>query len=68
MEKIGRFTKKGKGMLPHAMLVTRAHKMDYVCWDDHNELVNRLQFLGASYQAGNKIHTNEIMSILEERS
>jgi len=40
--------------------------MDYVFWDDPNELVDRLQLLAASYQAGNKSHTNEIMSILEE--
>ena len=66
MEKISRFTKKGKGMLPYAMLVSRGHKMDYVYWDDPNELVDRLQLLAASYQAGNKSHTNEIMSILGE--
>jgi len=66
MEKIKRFTKKGKGMLPHTMLVSRGHEMDYVYWDDPNELVDRLQLLAASYQAGNKSHTNEIMSILEE--
>jgi len=66
MEKIRRFTKKGKGMLPHTMLVSRGHKTDYVYWDDPNELVDRLQLLAASYQAGNKSHTNEIMSMLEE--
>ena len=54
-------------MLPYAMLVSRGHKMDYVYyWDDPNELVDRLQLLAASYQAGNKSHTNEILSILEE--
>jgi len=66
MEKIKRFTKKGKGMLPYAMLVSRGHKTDYEYWDDPNELVDRLQLLAASYQAGNKSHTNEIMSVLEE--
>jgi len=35
-------------------------------WDDPNELVDRLQLLAASYQAGNKSHTNEIMSISED--
>jgi len=53
-------------MLPHAMLVSRGHKMYYVNWDDPYELVDRLQVLAASYQAGNTSHTNEIMSILEE--
>jgi len=53
-------------MLPHAMVVSRVHKMDYVYWDDPNKLVDRLQLLAASYQAGNKSHTNKIMSILEE--
>ena len=66
MEKIRRFTKKGKGMLPYTMLVSRGHKVDYVYWGDPNELIDRLQLLAASYQAGNKSHTNEIMSILEE--
>jgi len=66
MEKNKRFIKQGKGMLPHTMLVSRGHKMDYVYWDDPTELVDRLQLLAASYQAGNKSHTNEIMSILEE--
>jgi len=58
--------KKGKGMLPHAMLVSQGHKMDYVYWDDPNELMDRLQLLAASYQAGNESHNYEIMSILEE--
>jgi len=53
-------------MLPYAMLVSRGYKTDYVYWDDPNELVDRLQLLAASYQAGNKSHTYEIMSILEE--
>ena len=53
-------------MLPYAMLVSRGYATDYVYWDDPNKLVDRLQLLAASYQAGNKSHMNEIMSILEE--
>jgi len=45
--------KKGKGMLPHTMLVSRGHKKDYVDWDDPDELVDRL-LLDASYQAAMK--------------
>jgi len=48
------------------MFLSREHKSDYVYWDDPNELIDRLQLLAASYQAGSKSHTNEIMSILEE--
>ena len=53
-------------MLPHSMLVKREHKTDYIFWDDPNELAERLQLLAASYQAGNRSYTNEIMAILEE--
>ncbi|KYQ47078.1 hypothetical protein ALC60_13905, partial [Trachymyrmex zeteki] len=42
------------------------NKIDYVHWDDPNELVDRLQLLDASRQAGNNAHDNEILSILEE--
>ena len=41
-------------------------KMDYVYWDDPNELVNRLRLLMASQAAGNLSHNNEIVSIVEE--
>lgn len=40
--------------------------VDYIYWDDPNELVNRLRLLLGSQQAGNNMHTNEIMSIIEE--
>ncbi len=40
--------------------------MDYVYWDDPNELVERLQLLIAEQTAGNPSHTNEIHSIIEE--
>lgn len=41
-------------------------KMDYIYWDDPNELVDRLRLLIASQQAGNNSHNNEIVSIIEE--
>lgn len=40
--------------------------LDYVFWDDPNELVQRLRLLMASEQAGNDSHRNEINSIIEE--
>ena len=40
--------------------------IDYVHWDDPNELVNRLRLLMASQNSGHTGHRNEIMSILEE--
>ncbi|XP_015118941.1 uncharacterized protein LOC107042416 [Diachasma alloeum] len=53
--------------LPHDMIASvKPRKMDYVYWDDPNELVDRLRLLMASQSAGNMSHTNEIMSIMEE--
>lgn len=40
--------------------------IDYVYWDDPNELVNRLKLLIASRDAGNTGLDNEIISIIEE--
>ncbi len=40
--------------------------MDYVFWDDPNELVDRLRLLMAEKAAGNISHTNEIHAIIEE--
>ena len=40
--------------------------IDYVHWDDPNDLVNRLRLLMASQNSGHTGHTNEIVSILEE--
>lgn len=40
--------------------------IDYVHWDDPNELVDRLRLLLASTQAGHSGHSNEINSIVEE--
>lgn len=51
--------------LPRAATVTN-NTIDYIHWNDPNELVERLQLLDASRQAGNNAHDNEILSILEE--
>lgn len=42
------------------------NKIDYVYWDDINELVDRLRLLVASQAAGHTGHVNEITSIIEE--
>lgn len=42
------------------------NSIDYVYWDDPNELVTRLQLLLASESAGNTGVGNEIVSIVEE--
>lgn len=40
--------------------------IEYVYWDDINELVDRLRLIYASKMAGNPSHDNEIASIIEE--
>lgn len=52
---------KGKGI----MRIPKTN-IDYLYWDDPNELVDRLRILIASQQAGNNSHNNEIISIIEE--
>ncbi|KYM81922.1 hypothetical protein ALC53_07614 [Atta colombica] len=56
--------KSGKG-LPHTMILND-NAIDYVHWDDSNELVNRLRLLDASHRACNIAHDNEMLSIIEE--
>ncbi|KYM95900.1 hypothetical protein ALC62_13452 [Cyphomyrmex costatus] len=55
----------GKGVIPLAMTLND-NKIDYIHWDDPNELVDRLRLLEASRQAGHNAHDNEILSIIEE--
>jgi len=54
---------------PRAMTLND-NAIDYVHWDDSNELVNRMQLLEASRQAGytadHNAHDNEMLSIIEE--
>ena len=59
-------SRAGKGLMtPRAMMVND-HKIDYVHWDDPNELVDRMRLLEASCQSGNNSHDPEILSIHEE--
>ena len=55
------FFSHGRGLLP-----VTDNKIDYIRWNDPNELVDRLALLIASEQAGNKGHGAEIASIEEE--
>ncbi|XP_072750475.1 uncharacterized protein, partial [Anoplolepis gracilipes] len=59
------FVKAGKGILPRAMTLNN-NKIEYVHWNDPNELVDRLRLLDTSRRTGNNAHDNEIMSIIEE--
>ncbi|CAD6243430.1 GSCOCG00013064001-RA-CDS, partial [Cotesia congregata] len=54
-------TKFGKGLPKHMIARKQRLPMDYVYWDDPNELVDRLRLLMASQAAGNPSHTNEII-------
>jgi len=56
--------KSGKG-LPRAMTLND-NAIDYVHWDDSNELVDRLRLLEALRQTGHNAHDNEMLSIIEE--
>lgn len=52
--------------LPTYKIARNNMNMDYVYWDDPNELVDRLRLLVAEQSAGNNNHINEIHSIIEE--
>ena len=56
----------GSGLLPKYKIARKDMPMDYVYWDDTNELVDRLRLLSAELEAGNQSHTNEIHLIIEE--
>lgn len=53
----------GRGMLKDFM---PKNKIDYIYWDDPNELIDRLRLLLASTAAGNNSHNNEIQEIIAE--
>lgn len=60
-------TTTGKGMIASSAEMKYSNNpIDYVYWDDPNELVERLQLLLASQTAGNTNHNNEINAIVEE--
>ena len=54
----------GKGISSQMQLT--ANNIDFVYWNDPNELVDRLRLLIASQHAGHTNHNNEIISIIEE--
>lgn len=56
---------RGQQLLPMEMRVS-GNAIDYVHWDNPNELVDRLRLLVSSRDAGHTGHGNEIMSIVEE--
>ena len=63
---VGGIAREGSGLpIDDAMTVTD-NAIDYVYWDDANELVDRLRLLLASRDAGHTGHDNEIASIVEE--
>ena len=47
-------------------MITNSNPIEYVHWDDPNELVDCLRLLDAAQAAGNNNHNNEIISIIEE--
>ncbi|XP_055842789.1 uncharacterized protein LOC129913576 [Episyrphus balteatus] len=47
-------------------MIYSANPIDYVYWDNPNELVDRLRLLIASETSGHNNHKNEINSIVEE--
>ncbi|KYN29554.1 hypothetical protein ALC57_00996 [Trachymyrmex cornetzi] len=51
--------------LPRTMTLND-NKIDYIHWDDPNEIVDSLRLLEALRQAGHNGHDNEILSIIEE--
>lgn len=55
----------GEGMVP-TQLTYNETPMEYVFWDNPNELVDRLKLLMASKEAGNTSHDNEIIAIINE--
>ena len=58
--------KSGKGLPKFMIAKRRERSLDYMYWDDPNELVDRLRVLVAERSAGNNNHNNEIIAIIEE--
>lgn len=58
--------KRGGGLPKHKIARKAGQTVDYVHWNDPNEIVDRLRLLIASQAAGNTSHSNEIVSIIEE--
>jgi hypothetical protein len=44
----------------------KLEERDIIHWDDPNELIDRLRHITMSTETGNRVHSNEIFSIIEE--
>jgi len=62
--KINKLGKRVGKVIPRTMTLND-NSINYVHWDDSNELVDHLRLLETSRQAGHNAH--EILSIIEER-
>ena len=62
----GAGTRQGRGLPIDESMTVTDNAIDYVYWDDPNELVDRLGLIVASRAAGHTGHDNEIASIVEE--
>lgn len=58
--------KEGTGLPKFMIAHSKASPIDYMYWDNPNELVDRLRLLIAERSAGNNNHDNEIHAIIEE--
>lgn len=58
--------RSGKGLLSDNSVVYNEKPIEFVYYNDPNELVSRLRVLVSSTVAGNNSHHNEIASIIEE--
>ena len=57
---------KDRGLPKFMIAQAKKFPIDYLYWDDLNELVDRLRLLVAERSAGNNNHDNEILAIIEE--
>lgn len=57
---------QSRGGALRSELVYNTKPLEYIYWDDPNELVERLKLLIASKDAGNTSHDNEIIAIINE--
>lgn len=69
-KKIAKYTREISGLKKYKgkgdVLQLNDKPIEYVHWNNPNELVDRLRLLVASRAAGNNQHVNEIASIIEE--
>jgi hypothetical protein len=61
-----RRTQSLKSYTKGGLLDLSNNKIDYVYFDDPNEIINRMRLLIASQMAGNNSHNNELIAIIDE--